>query len=136
MRPGWLALLSLGGVACACPTSTRLSVEDESGETLPFCVEVADTEAARRRGLRGRDALAPDEGLLLTFSLEDEICIVNEGVAFDIDLLYARDDGTVVAVERNVRSGDPSPRCHAGVAQVLETAAGALDPLPRPTRIH
>jgi uncharacterized membrane protein (UPF0127 family) len=82
-------------------------------------------------GLRGRDALEPGEGLLLAFPIEDEICIVNDGVRFDIDAAYAGNDGVITAIERRIPAGDPTPRCHPATQQVLEMAAGQLaDAMP------
>lgn len=124
--PRTLALtLAALATACACPGGRTISLDD--GTTI--CAEVADTEAARRDGLRGRDPLAPDEGLLLAFSVEDELCIVNDGVAFPIDAAWANADGVVIAIERDVPAGDPTVRCHGPARYVLETAAGALDDL-------
>ena len=70
--------------------------------------------------------LGPDEALLLPFPIEDRICIVNDGVGFAIDALYASGDGTVVAIERAIPAGDAEPRCHDGVQRVVETSAGEL----------
>lgn len=78
-------------------------------------------------GLRGREPLGPNEGLLLTFPIEDEICIVNDGVAFDLDVAYASAAGEIVAVERAVPAGDASLRCHGTTRDVLEVASGRLD---------
>ncbi|HJL14207.1 MAG TPA: DUF192 domain-containing protein [Sandaracinaceae bacterium LLY-WYZ-13_1] len=127
-RPGlaavaaWSVLVALG---CACAGGRVVTVETADA-ALELCAEVATTEAERRQGLRGRAPLAPDEALLLDFPTPDEICIVNDGVDFAIDALYAAPDGTVVAVERAIAAGDPTPRCHPGTEDVLETAAGVL----------
>ncbi|MCB9592516.1 MAG: DUF192 domain-containing protein [Sandaracinaceae bacterium] len=92
-----------------------------------FCARVAATEAERLRGLRGEGPLAPGEGLLLPFPVEDEICIVNDGVSFALDVAYADAAGQVVAIERRLPANDGTPRCHAPVRDVLEVAAGELD---------
>ena len=110
-------------MACGCPDGRTVEI----GEETAICAEVADTEAERSAGLRGRDPLGPGEGLLLEFSVEDEICIVNDGVGFSIDAAFADAEGTVVAVERAIPAGDPTPRCHAPTRRVVETAAGELD---------
>ncbi len=120
-----LLLLAAAATGCACPGGEEVRV---SGATeLTFCARVADTEAERREGLRGQPPLAAGEALLLPFAVEDEICIVNDGVSFPIDVLYAASDGRVVAIERGVPAGDATPRCVGGVRSVLEVAAGALD---------
>lgn len=121
MRVG-LAALGLALIGCACPGGRAVEIG-----ALAFCAEVASTEAERAQGLRGRDPLGPGEALLLEFSVEDEICIVNDGVSFAIDAAYADADGVVVALERAIAAGDPTPRCHARTQRVLETAAGELE---------
>ncbi|MCA9609483.1 MAG: DUF192 domain-containing protein [Myxococcales bacterium] len=92
-----------------------------------FCARVAETEAERMTGLRGAAPLGPDEALLLPFPVEDELCIVNDGVSFPIDVAWADATGAVIAIERAFPANDGTPRCHGPARDVLETAAGALD---------
>ena len=85
-------------------------------------------EGSFERGdLRVVRPLAPGEGLLLPFPVEDEICIVNDGVSFALDVAYADAAGQVIAIERRLPANDGTPRCHGPARDVLETAAGALD---------
>jgi uncharacterized membrane protein (UPF0127 family) len=114
-------VLAVWLVGCACPAGTEVAIDDRA-----FCVDVATTEAARARGLRGSPPLGEGEGLLLTFEVEGEICIVNDGVPFAIDVAWARTDGFVTAIER-AESNDPTVRCHPTTRDVLEVRAGALD---------
>lgn len=102
-----------------------LVVQTGEGE-LSLCAEVAETETARIEGLRGREPLGPQEALHLPFPVEGNVCIVNDGVSFSIDALYADPDGFIVAIERGIPAGDPTPRCHEA-QHVVETAAGELD---------
>jgi len=84
----------------------------------PFTVEVPETSRERARGLRGRDALAPDEGLLLRRCRS----VHTFGMRFPIDaVLLDRDDRvvTVVTIEPG-RILLPRRR----VRHVLEVAAG------------
>ena len=119
----WLFLVSAG---CTCPSGVMVEfVSEGAGVTLSVCTEVLDTEEARRSGLRGRAALASDEGVLLDFPFTSEICIVNDGVRFGIDAVYVGPDDRVVAVERGIPAGDAAPRCHPGVQRVLEVNADA-----------
>src|SRR5690606_37801038 len=90
--------------------------------------DIATTELERRQGLAGRTELPPDRGLLLHFPLTGEVCIVNTGVVFDIDAIYADELGTIVAIERGIPAQNSSPRCVEGVRNVLEVNAGVADP--------
>jgi len=112
--------LVLGG--CACSSGVEVRIEDRG---LAFCATVAETAADRMRGLRGAASLEAGEGLLLAFPIEGEVCIVNDGVSFPLDVVYVDTAGLVVAVERDVAAGDATPRCHPRVRSVLEVSAGA-----------
>lgn len=122
---GWRMLVAtfvLGG--CACGSGVVVWIE---GSELSFCATVAESAADRMRGLRGAAPLEVGEALLLRFPIEGEVCIVNDGVSFPLDVLYADTDGLVVAVERDVAAGDATPRCHLRVRSVLEVAAGGAE---------
>lgn len=87
--------------------------------------ELALTEDERRRGLRGHAPLAPGEALLIELPFElDGICVVNDGVDFDIDAVFVRADYIVTATERVIPAGDASVRCHDRTRWIVETAAG------------
>jgi len=122
------ALLAACGLLAACPdgNTVRVTVERAgSGETvLAVDAEVARTADERRAGLRGHAPLANGEGLLIEMPQPLDICIVNDGVDFAIDAIYAVDDGTVIAIERNIPAGDPTARCQSAVRWVLEVGAG------------
>ena len=87
-----------------------------------YHVEVARTSSERMAGLRGVDSLAADEGLWIEFPVEDELCIVNSGVSFGIDVAWVR-AGRVVAVE-SFGADEPDPQCFIA-SEVLEVAAGS-----------
>lgn len=106
---------------CACQDGRLVEIVEAD---LVVCAEVADTEAQRATGLRLSDGLGSDEGLLLEFNTEGNVCIVNTGVAFSIDAIFASNDGTVVAVERRIAANDEAARCHDSTRRVLELAAG------------
>lgn len=93
----------------------------EGGEVvLDVRVDVARDEDERREGLRGR-VLAADEGLWIDFPAESEVCLVNDGVAFDVDALFVR-DGRVAAL-RTLAAGDATPVC-GEASDVLEVRGG------------
>ena len=116
MRP---AILLAGLVACSPCEHRAVSLGP-----LEICAEIADTEAARARGLSGREALEDDEGLLLDFPIADEICIVNGEVSFPIDAVYIAPDDAVIAIAPNIPAGDSTARCIVNTQRVLEVKAG------------
>ncbi|MCA9531649.1 MAG: DUF192 domain-containing protein [Myxococcales bacterium] len=112
-----------GGCADAPSPQARV-VGPDGAPRLAVRVELAVTPAERVRGLRGHAPLGPRDGLLIVTPGPSELCIVNDGVSFAIDEVFARADGVVAAVEREVAAGDPTPHCHEGIQSVLEVAAG------------
>lgn len=115
----WSGLvLALGLLSCASGYRGEIL---GGGETkLRVVLELAEGEAARRRGLRGYASLAPDQGLLLVFPGPSEVCITNEGVVFGIDAVFV-EAGLVTAVE-SFEAGEDALRCHRA-DEVLELAA-------------
>ena len=88
------------------------------GEVLAT-VEVADTRAARRRGLLGRDGV--DGGLVLTPAR----AVHTLGMRFALDVAYLDAAGTVLATRRMRRHRVGAPRWKA--RSVLEAEAGTFD---------
>jgi len=108
----------------------RLRIVDGDGTvSLEVAIERATSEAERRNGLRGK-SLADDEGLLIVLPGESEVCIVNDGVALDLDVVYFDSSLAVSAVESQVPAGDSTPRCHVAsyVLEVLAFAASSVRP--------
>ena len=64
-------------------------------------IRVADTLPLRVRGLLGRPAPAPGEGLLITRCKR----VHTVGMAYCIDVLYLDRDGQIVGVSHGVRPG-------------------------------
>lgn len=116
----------LGVTACDDDSGCRRVrvIGPDGGERLSVCAVVRDTAAGRRVGLRDVAVLPDDRGLLLVFPVEDEVCIVNDGVGYPIDVIHASTDGEVVAIERAIPAGDATARCHPATRQVLEVGAG------------
>jgi uncharacterized membrane protein (UPF0127 family) len=87
---------------------------------LATCAEVADDGAKRRKGLLGRQGLAPGEGLWI---LPCE-AVHTFGMQFPIDLVYLDRKLCV----RKVRSGVPPWRLSACLSahSVLELASGTI----------
>ena len=113
------------GVLAACgPDPVRARVERAGATVVDVEVELATTADERARGLRGHAPLGDGEGLVIELPQALEVCIVNDGVDFAIDAVYAGDGGDVVALEPAIAAGDATARCHDGVARVLEVAAG------------
>ena len=116
-----LAVLAAG---CGTTPRVRVAAAGSASPVLDVAVELATTADARTRGLRGHAPLGAGDGLLIELPAAGTVCIVNDGVTFAIDAVYAGADGRVIAVAADIAAGDPTARCQDGVADVLEVAAG------------
>ena len=129
MRYAGILLAVLVAAGCGddeapSPEPSRARVQRGATVLVDVEVDLAITARERTTGLRGRTTLAPSEGLVLAFPVASEVCLVNDGVPFPIDTIYADDDGAVVAVEP-LDADDPTPHCHPDTRTVLEIVAGA-----------
>jgi len=117
-----VAVILAFGLGCG-DDGERLRVVGGDGMVmLEVAIERAVSEDERRTGLRGK-TLERDEGLLIVLPGTSDVCIVNDGVTLDLDLVYFDAELLVTAIEAAIAAGDPTPRCHPA-AYVLEVNAG------------
>jgi len=96
-------------------------INQRTGAPIANTVERANTRATRRRGLLGRDGLAPSHALML------EPCgaVHTAFMRFPIDVIFVDRQGYAVKIVRNL------PAWRIAVAPkartVIEMAAGSLD---------
>ena len=119
-------VLALSVITGCGDDGDSLRIFDDAGNTvLDVAIDRAETEEERRIGLRGR-TLSDKEGLLIVLPAVSDVCIVNDGVTTDLDVLYFDAGLTVTYLERDVAAGDGTPRCHpAGF--VLEVLSGVAE---------
>ena len=90
-----------------------------------FAVEIADTEAARTKGLMFRKELPEGQGMLFDFDQEQEVGFWMENTYIPLDMIFIRGDGRILRIAENTQplstriipSGGP-------VRAVLEVIAG------------
>ncbi len=70
--------------------------------TTTFAVEVVNTEALRELGLGDRASLPAGHGMLFVFDSPNAAGIWMKDMQFPLDILWAREDGTITTIERNV----------------------------------
>jgi uncharacterized membrane protein (UPF0127 family) len=97
--------------------------------------EIADTPAKRAEGLMGRTNLAPDHGMLFTFSEPGHWTFWMKNTKMSLDILWLDTGGKVVHLESNVpictRTDEGCPRYHPSkkALYVLELRAGMAERL-------
>ena len=94
------------------------------GKTIS--VSIADTEAAREKGLGGRTSLGLDEGMLFVFPKEGKYAFWMKDMRFAIDIVWLSKDGTIIYMKENVSPNTyPASFAPATPAMyVLELPAG------------
>ena len=96
---------------------------------LPLYIEIADTEAARERGLSGRAGMSDDNGMLFVFDEPDQYSFWMKDMGFDLDFIWLDENKTVVEITPEV-SKDGYPEEYAPtepVLYVLELNAGVAE---------
>lgn len=74
-----------------------VTIETANGP-VTLTVELAETDAARQRGLMHRETLGADEGMLFDFQQERVVSIWMENTLIPLDILYIRSDGTIAKI--------------------------------------
>jgi uncharacterized protein len=132
----WLAIstIALFCIALFAPPSAAQSLEPLviiSGDSrFEFSVEIADTPAARSRGLMYRRSMPANQGMLFDFERDEMVSMWMRNTYISLDMLFIRKDGTIARIaehteplsERTISSGEP-------VRSVLELNAGTASRL-------
>ena len=113
----------------------ELPIPLRNGPPVKLHLEVADTVAARARGLMFRKRLAPDEGMLLLWKKPRRVAIWMKNTYVPLDIVFIGPDWRIVRIHENARPLDlsliPSRKpvravleIHAGMARRLGLAPG------------
>ena len=117
----FLLLLAQNGRAA---DNSILEIASKSG-VHAFSVEIADTEAAREKGLMYRRSLPEGTGMLFDFHQEQDVAFWMQNTYIPLDMIFIRADGRILRIAENtepmstrqIPSGGP-------VRAVLEVIAG------------
>ena len=129
LRAAWSAVrmafvLLLLGVSSACSADNRGVFHTAKGD-FAFNLEIADTEAARERGLMFRTELAPDAGMLFDYHREQQAAFWMQNTLIPLDMIFIAADGTVKTIHVNARPMDTtSIPSGVPVRFVVEIAGG------------
>ena len=91
-------LLAAGPVRAADPHT--LEIAGKTGVHI-FSVEIADTDAAREKGLMFRKELPEGQGMLFDFKREQEVSFWMENTYIPLDMIFIRGDGTILRIAEN-----------------------------------
>jgi len=118
------ALLLVVAHAARAADNSVLEIASKSG-VHTFTVEIADTEAAREKGLMYRRALPEGTGMLFDFHQDQDVAFWMQNTYIPLDMIFIRGDGRILRIAQNtepmstrqIPSGGP-------VRAVLEVIAG------------
>jgi uncharacterized membrane protein (UPF0127 family) len=128
MRAWWTAFLLFGlliaaGPARPAPLKT-LEIVSKTGVHV-FSVEIADTEAAREKGLMFRKKLPEGQGMLFDFHQAQQVSFWMKNTYIPLDMIFIQGNGRILRIAENteplslqlIPSGGP-------VLAVLEVIGG------------
>lgn len=100
-----------------------------SGKTLSL--EIASTEAAREKGLSGRDSLAANKGMLFVMDTPTKVCMWMKDTRISLDMIWLDSTKKVVHLEQAVLPKTyPKSFCTPTPAKyVVEINAGQIKQL-------
>jgi uncharacterized membrane protein (UPF0127 family) len=104
----------------------RNTVEIASkGGVHVFTVEIADTEAAREKGLMYRKSLPPGQGMLFDFHSDQPVRFWMKNTYIPLDMIFIRSDGRILNLAENTTPMSENEMPSAGPVQaVLEVRGG------------
>jgi len=90
-----------------------------------FSVEIADTEAAREKGLMFRKSLPPGQGMLFDFHREAPVGFWMKNTYIPLDMIFIRGNGRIANIAENAKPLSETVIPSDGpVLAVLEVAGG------------
>jgi len=117
-------LLVLVGTASACSAGDNGVLHTAKGD-FAFTLEIADTPAAREKGLMFRTSLSPDAGMLFDYHGEQQTSFWMQNTLIPLDMVFIGADGVVRTIHANARPMDTTPiPSEVPVQFVLEIAGG------------
>jgi len=133
MRAWWTAFLLFGLLIAAGPAQPAplktLEIVGKTGVHV-FSVEIADTKAAREKGLMFRKKLPEGQGMLFDFHREQDVAFWMKNTYIPLDMIFIRGNGRILRIAENTKplstalipSGGP-------VLAVLEVIGGTAHKL-------
>jgi uncharacterized membrane protein (UPF0127 family) len=114
--------------ALTAPLQT-LEIVNKSGVHV-FEVEIADTEAAREKGLMFRKELPEGRGMLFDFHQEQDVAFWMQNTYIPLDMIFIKGDGRILRIEENTKPMSTKTIPSGGaVRAVLEVIAGTSEKL-------
>jgi uncharacterized membrane protein (UPF0127 family) len=115
---------------CGGGSETASVVLDGDGRSTTIAVEVADTPDERRQGLRGREELDADTGMVFLFGEPVSTEFVMEDTLIPLSIAFVDEAGRIVAIrDMEPCRADPCPtyRSNRPFTAAIEVNQGAFE---------
>jgi uncharacterized protein len=128
MRPlRWIGFVLIGFLLAAAPLRAAehtLEIASKTGVHV-FSVEIADTEAARAKGLMFRKNLPEGQGMLFDFQREQEVSFWMKNTYIPLDMIFIEGSGRISRIVENAKPLSTALIPSEGpVLAVLEVSGG------------
>jgi uncharacterized membrane protein (UPF0127 family) len=101
-----------------------MTIINSAGERMEIPVEIAATDAERKRGLMGRTALAEDAGMFFVFDREQQLSFWMKDTLIPLSIAYINESGRIVDIQ-DMKPLDETPHPSAEPAKyALEVNQG------------
>jgi uncharacterized membrane protein (UPF0127 family) len=96
--------------ACNQKQAIDLCLKSQKGSPDAICikVEMADTPAAREKGLSDRDLMERENGMLFIFQEKGGYGFWMKDMRFPLDIMWLGEDKTVVLIKENLQPCKPA----------------------------
>src|SRR5690606_14750063 len=122
-----LLIAVLAGCGDKPGTLYPLTVKTSQGDQK-LMVELADNDKERALGLMNRPSLDQDKGMLFVFDDAQPRSFWMKDTLIPLDMIFIREDGTVLSIYRRAQPHDPTQISSGGPARaVLEINGGQAD---------
>jgi len=110
----------------ALPTKSKIHLfSRHAGRTFLLDVEVALTREETAHGLMGRTVMPAGTGMLFLFDPPREIAFWMKDTCVPLDMIFVRNDGTIIKVVQETKPLDLTPISSDGeIGSVLEIKGG------------
>ncbi|MFA5004494.1 MAG: DUF192 domain-containing protein [Candidatus Saccharimonadales bacterium] len=102
------------------PSTAKLAVGNRE-----ISLEIASSDAARQKGLGGRDTLSKDKGMLFVFAQPAKQCFWMKDMRFSLDMVFLDAQKRVVSIYPDISPRTyPNNFCADNAQYVIEMTAG------------
>jgi uncharacterized membrane protein (UPF0127 family) len=99
-RPSSIFLFALALLAAvaACEAQPKVTIATQTGQSVIFQVEVADTAAKRTLGLQYRKELGSDRGMIFLFPAESHQSFWMKNTPLPLDMIFINSERKIVGI--------------------------------------